>query len=241
MAITAKKLISTIAIASMGLTSALAVPQVKMGTFDAGSGGHYRANPNGELDHVIGNYALGKSTDGTYFGTFCLERNEYFNSGSTYDVALNNGSTLGGYSGAINFKDVISNGTAYLYEQFALGTLNTFNYGTYGSARQLQNTIWFLEGEYAPELGNNNAFIPNYGYGDFLSIAQGITNYDSDYSGSAVQVLNITKTRNGKTYHKQDQLVYTGSSVPDTGATLSMLLFGVTGMAFIRRRVSNRK
>ena len=221
-------------IVSVGLSSAIAIPQVTMGVFDAGSGGNYRANPNSELDWVISNYALGKSTDGTWFGTFCIEKNEYFSNGGVYDVGLNDGAVNGGISGAVSGKDVISVGTAFLYENFVLGTLSGFNYGDTNastavrlSAKQLQNTIWYLEGEITSvSQGYGSA-----GYGSFLSLAQSQTNYASDYSGSAVKVMNLT-SNDGRNFH-QDQLVYTG--VPDAGATLSLLAIGLVGLGAARR------
>ncbi len=223
------------AVASLGLSSAVAIPQVKMGTFDAGSGGNYRADPNSELDWVISNYALGKSTDGTWFGTFCIEKNEYFNSGGTYEVELNNGAINGGVSGAVGGKDIVSVGTAYLYEQFALGSLSGFNFGdsnissiVHESAKQLQNTIWYLEGEITSAAqGYGSA-----GFGSFLTLAQGIANYADDYTGSAVKVMNLT-SNNGQRVH-QDQLVYAG--VPDSGATMSLLALGLLGLSVARRR-----
>ncbi len=225
------------AIASLGLSTAVAIPQVTMRTFDAGSGGNYRADPNSELDWVISNYALGKSTDGTWFGTFCIEKNEYFSNGGTYDVELNNGSINGGVSGAVGGKDIISIGTAYLYEQFALGTLSGFNFGDTNissivreSAKQLQNTIWYLEGEITSAAqGYGSA-----GFGSFLTLAQGVANYADNYTGSAVRVMNLT-SNNGQNFH-QDQLVYAG--VPDTGATLSLLALGLIGLSAARRRFS---
>lgn len=213
------------AIASLGLSAAVAVPQVTMRTFDAGSGGNYRANPNSELDWVISNYALGKSTDGIWFGTFCIEKNEYFSNGGTYDVELNNGSIQGGVGGAVNGKDIISVGTAHLYEQFALGTLSGFTYGDSNSALQLQNTIWYLEDEFT----NPN---PPVDFGSFLTLAQSVTNYADNYNGSAVKVMNLTRN-GGQSFH-QDQLVYTG--VSDSGATLGLLALGLFGLGAARRR-----
>src|SRR5690606_2444535 len=67
-----------------------AIPQIKMGDYNSGAGGNYRADPNGELEWVLSNYVAGKSTDGTWFGTFCLEKNEEFTSGTTYDWARSN-------------------------------------------------------------------------------------------------------------------------------------------------------
>ncbi len=225
------------AVAAFGVTSSLAVPQVTMSTFDAGSGGNYRANPNDELEWVLANYANGKSTDGTWFGTFCIEFNEYFHSGGVYDVALNNGSIMGGVSGAVNGKDVISNGTAYLYEQFALGTLAGFNYGdtnldsvVYDSAKQLQNTIWYLEGEIT------SAYY-GVGFGSFLGLAQSQLDYASDYVGGAVKVMNLTSNNGHK--HHQDQLVYAG--VPDSGTTVSLLLVAVCGLVGARRKLARSK
>jgi len=228
----AKKLtLTALAVATFGMSSAFAIPQVKMGLFDAGSSGNFRAGPNAELTGVLSNYALGKSTDGTWFGTFCLEKNEYFSNGGIYDVALNNGTINGGVSGAIGGKDVISIGTAFLYEKFALGALSGFNYGTSLSARQLQNTIWFLEGEITDLSQGYTAA----GWGSFLTSVQGLANYKSNYTGSAVQVMNLT-SNGGRGLH-QDQLVYRG--VPDSGASLSLLLLGLTGLVVVRRRLTH--
>lgn len=221
-----KRLASTlIAAASLGLASAHAIPQVTMGTFDAGSSGNYRANPNTELEYVLDHYAAGKSTDGTWFGTFCIEFNEYFNPGHTYDVALNNGSVNGGQSGAVAGKDIISVATAFLYEQFARGTLVGFIYGNATHAAQLQNTIWELEGETS---GPND-------FGTFLALGQSVANWSDNYAGTAVKVMNLTKNQ-GASLH-QDQLVYVGhANVPDSSSTLALLFLGAAGLAAIRRK-----
>lgn len=139
---TMKKFLALGCVLSVGLSGALAIPQVTLSTFDSGSSGNYRADPNAELEYVIGNYANGLSTDGVWFGTFCMEKNEFFNPGHTYDVVLNDGATNGGKGGVkVGNKDIISKGTAYLYEQFALGTLTDFTYGDSTHASQLQNTF----------------------------------------------------------------------------------------------------
>lgn len=52
-----------------------------------------------------------------------------------------------------------------------------------------------------------------------------------NYTGSAVRVMNLTKNGN----RHQDQLVY--MDVPDTGATLSLLVLGLVGLAAARRRI----
>ena len=113
-----KLILSTLAVGALGLSQAFAIPQVTMRTFESGSSGNFRADPNAGLEYVISNYAAG-ATDGVWFGTFCLEKNEYFNIGQTYDVVLNDGAVMGGVGGATGGKDIISVGTAYLYQQFA--------------------------------------------------------------------------------------------------------------------------
>ena len=153
-----------------------------------------------------------------------MEKNEFFNPGHTYDVVLNNGATNGGAGGVkVGNKDIISKGTAHLYEQFALGTLTDFTYGDSTHASQLQNTFWYLEGEIT---STSNT-------GDFLELAQDMfgTSVMDNYTGSAVQVMNLTK--NG--YRHQGQLFYMG--VTYTGATLSLLALGLVGLAAARRRI----
>lgn len=220
-----KKTLATLALAStVGTLPLSAISMVQLRTFDSGAGGNYRANPNAEFEYVIGNYADGFSTDGTWFGTFCIEFNEYFNNGHNYEVALNNGAVSGGETGAVNGKDIISVGTAFLYEQFARGTLAGFVYGSQSHAAQLQNAIWQLEGEYS---GPDN-------FGTFLSLAQSVANWDQDYTGSAVQVMNLTQN-DGASQH-QDQLVYLGVAVPDSGSTIALFGIAITGFFLLRRK-----
>lgn len=216
--------LSAIAALFIGTAQLSAISQVTLRTYNSGSGGNFRADPNAGFEHVLDNYVQGKSTDGTWFGTFCIEFNEYFRPGHTYDVALNNGAIMGGVSGAVNGKDVISIGTAWLYEKFVLGTLQGFTYGNQTHAKQLQNTIWHLEGE----LNDTSET------GTFLGLATSLSNYDLDYTGSAVQVMNLTK--NNGTSHHQDQLVYMGKPVPDAGSTLAFFGIAFAGLIALKRR-----
>ena len=114
-------------VAFAGSIVTYAIPQVVIKGFNRSAGGQYRTSPNEELDWILDGYALGKSTDGTWFGTFSLEKNESLGGNKTHDVAFNRSSVSGGRGGAINGKDPISIGTAYLYEQFVLGSLTGFN------------------------------------------------------------------------------------------------------------------
>lgn len=216
-----------IATCALGTLSALANPQVNMNTYSAAAGGNYRADPNAELSWVLSNYVAGKSTDGTWFGTFCIEKNEYFSAGGLYDVVLNDRAIGGGVSSPTAGYDIISQGTAFLYTQFATGMLSASYYGSATNAAALQDLIWWLEGEQA-----------TWGAGTYnsLLLAQFGANWavdaKADYTGSAVKVMNLTSDQ-GRT-RNQDQLVYVG--VPDGGATALLLGLGLLGLSFVNRR-----
>lgn len=216
-----------LALSAIGLTSAMANPQVNMGTYSAGAGGNYRANPNAELEWVLSNYTAGKSTDGTWFGTFCIEKNEYFSDGGLYDVAINDRAISGGVSSPTAGYDIISAGTAYVYKLFAMGGLANSYYGSATNAAALQDLIWWLEGEQATwGAGTYNSVLSSYFGANWQVLAK------ADYTGSEVKVMNLTSNQ-GRTQN-QDQLVFLG--VPDGGATLFMVGFGLLALAFARRQ-----
>lgn len=226
------KLISALAILALAGTTTASAIQIQMGSSDGSVIGHYRANPVGDFESILDNYALGKSTDGTWFGTFCIEINEYFSHNATYDVTFNDGAVSGGRGGATNGKDIISQGTGWLYEQYAIGNFFDSIYNPYN----LQKAIWFLEDE--------------LNWGDLETNAKGLVELaasklgllpatpgdwsliKADYTGKNVQVMNLT-SNNGTKQH-QDQLVYT--PVPDTGSTLALLGLASMGLFAIRRR-----
>ncbi len=221
-----KTLLITLASCAAGVSPVFANLQVEMNVYDAGSGGNYRANPNAELDWVIGNYAAG-ATDGTWFGTFCIEKNEEFTKGDTYDVVLNDRAIAGGVSSPTPGYDVISQGTAFLYTQFAKGALPASYYGSEWNAMVLQDLIWYLEGEQ-----------DSWGIGTYndILLAQFGSNWmvdaKADYTGTDVKVMNLT-SNDGQTLN-QDQLIYVG--VPDGGATAMLLGLGLFGCALVNRR-----
>jgi hypothetical protein len=222
-----KNLVLSLAVLTVGVVQSIANPQVTMGTYNAGAGGNYRANPNNDLEWVLSNYVVGKSTDGTWFGSFCIEKNEYFSNGGLYDIAFNNRAIGGGVTSPTPGYDVISKGTAFLYTQFATGLLSASYYGSAAQASALQDMIWWLEGEQA-----------SWGTGAFdaLLLAEFGANWEvdakADYSGNAVKVMNLT-SNSGRTLN-QDQLVYVG--VPDGGTTALLLGLGLLGLSVVLRR-----
>lgn len=221
-----KTILISLAACAAGVSSAFASPQVQMSIYDAGAGGNYRANPNAELEWVIGNYAAG-ATDGTWFGTFCIEKNEYFSNGGLYDVALNDRAIGGGVSTPTPGYDIISQGTAFLYTQFATGLLAGSYYGNATNAAALQDLIWWLEGEQNTWGAGtyNGLLLSQFG-------ANWAVDAKADYAGSAVKVMNLTSNQ-GRTFN-QDQLVYVG--VPDGGSTALLFGFGLIGFALVNRK-----
>ena len=227
-----KRLILLIlALGALGLSQAFAIPKVTMQPFIAGANGNYSAQPNAEFAYVLDNYVLGKSkTNEGWFGTFCLEKNEFFSPGQTYNVALNDGSVMGGKGGNIvGGKDIISKGTAHLYQLFAMGTLAELTYGASSSAKELQDMFWYLEGEIGSIAATNPFIAP------LTTKYTTLDNAKANYTGTAVGVMNLTGIRqDGSVTKNQDQLVFLG--VPDGGMTLSLLGLSLVGMAAFRRR-----
>ena len=152
--------------ALVGAVSLLAAPNVFAsfdGTLSFGSAGAYQNGGGGEFN--VTTSGLGN------FVTFCIEHNEEISLPSgPYNYKINTGSVKGGVSGATTTDpntllpmDNISIGTAWLYSQFRAGTLTKANgSGSYydastrfANAGDLQNAIWFLEGEG----GVNNGYV----------------------------------------------------------------------------------
>ena len=207
-------------------------------------GGEYTA-----ISQTLSNASYSAATIAGLGGveTFCLEYGEHFSSGGTYGYTISTFATAGS-GGAVNGQDPISLGTAWLYSQFATGTLAGYNYGAgrTGSNNDLQLAFWFFEDETqviggAYSLygtGSGNIFI-NAAVAQFGSLA----NAKSDSFGAfGVSVLNLT-SQNGAVQN-QSQLYYTGNQnipgTPDGGTTAAMLGLAVTGLLGLKRRFASR-
>lgn len=189
------------------------------GPYQTGQGGEFTLLPAGSISGASSLYAA-ESRDWAEPGTFqsfCLERNEYIWANQTYDVLLSDSAHEGGVAGGN--PDPISIGTAWLYWQFARGTL-AYNYsGTAAqrkaSAGALQNAFWCLEEELGcPASGNDY-------YNLVIAQFDTLTGARADAGGAyGVKVLNLYDVGYAEqaAHGRQDQLIL----VPEPASILGL-------------------
>jgi hypothetical protein len=204
-------------------------------SYSTNGGGEFTVFPEGStLPGFVGLYDPKTSNIGRHgtFQTFCIEGNEFISRGTTYNAVLNTSAVAGGYAGGN--PDPISRGTAYLYYQFASGTLKGYYYGDYGdnridSARDLQLMIWWLEGE-STNFNKNNIF-----YKLLLNDLGWDEGEMKGDNNGAYGVMAMNLTLNGGRH--QDLLIRTSEPLRTPEPfTLLLLGLGLIGVAGIRRK-----
>lgn len=219
--------------------------RIDFGPSHSGVGGEFVVKPSTIASDVAASTAFVNSISANYnanakgnggFYTFCLEYNEFFTLGQNYQFQVNpSGAAI---HGGESVSDPISVGTAYLYRSFAKGLLPGYHYLSSVTpwAKDLQNTLWFLENE---RVGSGGPFVANPGVFDALLIAEfgSIANSKLSAANSAsygfvdasdfgVGVLNVGKA---PLFSAQDQVIYLGDKLdlPDNGSSLGLAGLGI--------------
>ncbi len=171
------------------------------------------------------------------FYTFCLERNEGLSFGVAYDYTTGTKAEAGGVGGGN--PDPISQGTAFLFSEFAAGSLSGYSYATgnpvadaarAASGRDLQNAIWALEQEQPVDALNPYIALVVSTFGDVATAMM-------DNSSYAVGVLNPTKAGGSVTdpfFRRQSVLI----NLPDNGMAVIMLGGSLMLLGAARRRLA---
>jgi hypothetical protein len=226
------------------LLTAAAISSALMADTVTLSQGPYSYYVGGEFTAVTGQ-------NGT-FQTFCVQTSVDFtpyNFGNTtpynYTVSLN----------SIGAPDAfpLSEGAAYLFSQFAQGTLSGYDYNlgndpTDAAARQadageLQSALWWLQGNQTFG-GYPSGTIGNTYYGDALThLGANVDAPATLATDFGVEIMNLT---DGNGNPAQNQLIYLGGggghqNAPDGGATLALLALSVAGLAVVRRLGSGQR
>jgi hypothetical protein len=238
----------TIGVTAFAAATAWGTPTVTLsgGSFQNGIGGEFTVTPNAEalsatgtpnLAPYVASYVVGLTGSASSFQTFCIEYNEHFNWNGSYQYGVSGGAIRGGTTST----DLISVGTAWLYSQFAEGTLaNYFGVNRNANAGALQNAIWYLEGEISTISAGNiyyNAAVAQFG--SFAALSADASGNTAAYYG--VYALNMGDPNANPPYPNQDQLIYLKgghTDVPDGGLTLALLGSGLAALSLLRRKLA---
>jgi len=217
--------------------------------YDWWGGGEFTAN-NTTQDFITGNYSSKAVLNGG-FETFCIETGVEFYPGRTYNYTLGSVAQPIPATGA-GSAIPLSLGAAYLYYEFAKGSLSDFDYvdtlpnGTRANDDHLlQAAIWAFQGgqsygSYPVPTQENNKF-----YTDAISALGGLTQADGANNGFYdVEILQMWNGTPGVGANAaQNQLVLAKNDgpvphpVPDGGMTVTLLAGALVGLVAMGRKL----
>jgi len=223
---------------TLALSSVQAQVQVTLyqdtSNYSYGESGEFNAAPNNSLlalNPTLAGYQSGVTSGLTSFGsanfqTFCLETSEFFSPGNAYNVAVSDKIMYNAGQFLPN-GEPLTLGTAWLYSEFAAGTLSGYNYtqggGRIATAGNLQQAIWYLQGEVGSLV--NGGADGTYFYNTAQTALSALSENISDPANGAygVVALNLTDGSN----NDQDQLMIVPAPEP---GVLSLGLLALLSM-----------
>jgi hypothetical protein len=207
------------------------------GEFTAITGNYSSATSTSKLTAL--GYVVGKtiSTAGGEYGfdTFCLQQTVNVYNGHTEYYEETNTLNPDGPN--------LTVGAAWLYSQFATGALPTADYTSATVAAEIQNAIWYLQGEtmYNGYTTTNDPFLATNIIGKFGTFAK--AEAADSLGGYGVEVMALNTGNNGSGTCLQDQLILTGQGnngnpthLPDGGMTVGLLGIALAGLALVKRK-----
>jgi hypothetical protein len=170
--------------------------------------------PDAAFNAIYNNYVPATQLNGG-FQTFCLSLST---------------PALGNPENATLVNSGVASGTAFLYNQFARGTLGGYNYvGTRAaSAAELQAAIWFLQGSPQWEI---NAL-----GGAFTSFNAATDMFVLDAAG-ATGTYGVEQLQLSTLAGLQSQPMLALVNIPDGGSTIMLLGFALSGFGLLARRI----
>jgi PEP-CTERM motif len=168
------------------------------------------------------------------FITFCLEFNEHFSYGGTYDYTLSDSARNGGVSGGN--PDPVDNATKWIYAELLTGgysSIAAFGSGDVGG--RVQEAVWFIEGEREKtDISDASFALANYALAH-----QTWSKFSA--KGYQVYAMNLTNPDGSPA---QDQLAMTspapGTTTSPVPEPATLVLFG-SGLLFTSRQLIRRK